>query len=117
MVSVPELNGQVVNGKLDAVFVGGIDPNDSTKRFTVIDWKTGHRPRTSEDIARKLVQLDLYRLLLSAIEGVSLDSVDTALYYVSEPDEQLRQLQAEPKTQQDIIAELSSGLPEPSDDD
>ena len=117
VVSIPELGGQVVNGKLDAVFVGGIDPNDSTKRFTVIDWKTGHRPRTSEDIARKLVQLDLYRLLLSAIEGVPLDSIDTALYYVSEPDEQLRQLRAEPKTQQDIIAELSSGLPEPSDDD
>ena len=117
VVSIPELNGQVVNGKLDAVFVGGIDPNDSTKRFTVIDWKTGRRPRNSEDIARKLVQLDLYRLLLSAIEGVPLESIDTALYYVSEPDEQLRQLQAEPKTQQDIIAELSSGLPEPSDDD
>lgn len=117
VVSIPELGGQVVNGKLDAVFVGGIDSNDDTKRFTVIDWKTGHRPRTSEDIARKLVQLDLYRLLLSAIEGVPLESIDTALYYVSEPDEQLRQLQAEPKTQQDIIAELSSGLPEPSDDD
>ncbi|NMN01624.1 ATP-dependent DNA helicase [Bifidobacterium panos] len=117
VVSIPELNGQVVNGKLDAVFVGGLDPNDNTKRFTIVDWKTGRRPRKSEDITRKLVQLDLYRLLLSAIEGVPLESIDTALYYVSEPDEQLRQLQAEPKTQQDIIAELSSGPPEPSDDD
>lgn len=114
---LPELNGQVVNGKLDAVFVGGLDPNDQTKRFTVVDWKTGRRPRAARDVAGKLVQLDLYRLLLSAVEDVPLDSIDAALYYVSEADEQLRQLRAEPKTQQDIIAELSSGIPEPSDDE
>ncbi|KAA8819910.1 ATP-dependent DNA helicase [Bifidobacterium rousetti] len=117
VAALPQLDGIIANGKLDAVFVGGLDPDDATKRYTIIDWKTGHRPHGAKQVAEKLVQLDLYRLLLSAIEGVPLDSIDAALYYVSEPDERLRQLDAEAKTEQDIIAELSSGVPEQSDDD
>ena len=34
----------------------------------------------------------MYRLLLAAVEGVELDSIDATLYYVSEPDEGLREL-------------------------
>ncbi|MBT1172833.1 UvrD-helicase domain-containing protein [Bifidobacterium sp. MA2] len=117
VVALPGLDGIIANGKLDAVFVGGLDPDDPSKRFTVVDWKTGRRPRDGRRTAEKLVQLDLYRLLLSAMEGVPLDSIDAALYYVSEPDEARRQLRAEAKTEQDIIAELSSGVPEQSDDD
>lgn len=117
VVALPELDGIIANGKLDAVFRGGIDPDDTTKRYTVIDWKTGHRPRKAKDVADKLVQLDLYRLLLSAMEDVPLDSIDAALYYVSEPDATLRELRAEAKTKEEIIAELSSGIPEHTDDD
>ncbi|NEG55847.1 ATP-dependent DNA helicase [Bifidobacterium platyrrhinorum] len=117
VVAIPELDGIIANGKLDAVFHGGFDPADPSKRYTVIDWKTGHRPRKPRDIAEKLVQLDLYRLLLSAMEGVPLDSIDAALYYVSEPDARLRELRAEEKTEQEIIAELSSGIPGHTDDD
>ncbi|MBT1182178.1 UvrD-helicase domain-containing protein [Bifidobacterium sp. CP2] len=117
VVSLPQLDGIIANGKLDAVFHGGLDPEDDSKRYTVIDWKTGRRPRTTKERAERLAQLDLYRLLLAAVEGLPLDSIDAALYYVSEPDERNRELRAEAKTEQDIIAELSSGVPEQSDDD
>ncbi|WP_055426876.1 ATP-dependent DNA helicase [Bifidobacterium aesculapii] len=129
VVSLPMLDGIIVNGKLDAVFRGGLDaneaggtegpgdPGESGERYTIIDWKTGRRPRDARQIAAKLVQLDLYRLMLSATEGVPLDSIDAALYYVSEPDAKLRELRAGKKTEQEIIAELSSGIPEHADDD
>lgn len=107
----------VVTGKLDAVFRGGLDENDPTKTYTVIDWKTGKRPRRSDDIAHKLVQLDMYRLLLSKMEGVPLESIDAALYYLSETDEARREVRAEQKTEEEILAELSSGIPEQSDND
>ena len=115
VVDVPGVG--LVNGKLDAVFIGGLDPSSTTARFTVVDWKTGRRPTKPDDITRKLAQLDMYRLLLAAVEGVELDSIDATLYYVSEPDEGLRELHARAKTKQEILTELSSGIPEQSDND
>ena len=106
VVDVPGVG--LVNGKLDAVFIGGLDPSSTTARFTVVDWKTGRRPTKPDDI---------YRLLLAAVEGVELDSIDATLYYVSEPDEGLRELHARAKTKQEILTELSSGIPEQSDND
>ena len=53
----------------------------------------------------------------SRIYGVELDSIDATLYYVSEPDEGLRELHARAKTKQEILTELSSGIPEQSDND
>lgn len=44
------------------------------------------------------MQLDWYRLLLSVIENVPLDSIDATLYYLSEPDEGVRELTARAKT-------------------
>lgn len=107
----------IINGKLDAVFHGGLDPDDTGKRYTIVDWKTGRRPAAERDIVRKLAQLDMYRLLLAAIEGVPLDSIDATLYYVSEPDEGLRGLKALDKSEEDILAELGRGIPEASDND
>lgn len=106
----------LVQGKLDAVFVGGIDPADPSKLFTVVDWKTGHRPRTPEDIAEKLKQLDFYRLMLAKEHGVPLDAVDGALYYVSEEDEGKRQIAAEPKDEAAIIREIHEGIAFEDDD-
>ncbi|RSX53418.1 UvrD/REP helicase [Bifidobacterium goeldii] len=114
---IPGLNNTIVNGKLDAVFHGGINPADTTKRYTIVDWKTGRRPHKPQDIERKLVQLDWYRLLLATIEHVPLDSIDATLYYLSEPEEGARELHASAKTEQEILAELSSGIPEQSDND
>ena len=117
VVSLPQLDGIIVHGKLDAVFYGGLDEQDTTKRFTIVDWKTGTKPRKPADINEKLAQLDMYRLLLSRIENVPLDTMDATLYYLSEPTEGDRELHARGKTEQDILAELSSGIPEESDND
>lgn len=100
----------LVQGKLDAVFIGGLDPHDDTKRFTVVDWKTGHRPRKSENIEEKLRQLDFYRLMLAKARGVPLETVDGALYYVSEEDADARQIDAEPKDEATIIREIRAGI-------
>ena len=59
----------------------------------------------------------MYRLLLSRIENVPLDTIDATLYYLSESTEGDRELHARGKTEQDILAELSSGIPEESDND
>ena len=126
VVDVPGVG--LVNGKFDAVFRGGLDESETVtttggahgsegKRYTIVDWKTGKRPVAPADVERKLAQLDMYRLLLSAIEAVPLEAIDATLYYVSEPDEGLRELRARAKTQQEILAELSYGIPEQSDDD
>lgn len=121
VVDIPGIG--IVNGKLDAVFHGKLDDDGDTAHdpdrptYTVVDWKTGKRPTNPEDIERKLAQLDMYRLLLAAVEGIELDSIDASLYYVSEPDEGRRELHARAKTEQDILAELSSGIPEQSDND
>lgn len=117
VASIPQLNGAIVNGKLDAVFFGGLDDDEDVTRYTIVDWKTGRRPGRQADAERKLVQLDLYRLLLSAIEGIPLDSIDATLYYLSEPDESRRELRAREKTEQEILDELHRGIPEQSDDD
>ena len=117
VISLPQLDDIIVHGKLDAVFYGGLDPQDDTERFTVVDWKTGRKPRKPSDIDEKLAQLDMYRLLLSRVENIPLDSIDATLYYLSEPQEADRELHASGKTEQDILAELSSGIPEESDND
>lgn len=117
VVGMPALGGTVVNGKLDAVFHGGLDMADDTKRYTVVDWKTGRRPTEPKDIERTLAQLDWYRLLLSALEDVPLASIDAALYYLSEADEEARLLTAEPKGLEQIVAGLAQGVPEMSDND
>lgn len=109
--------GNLVQGKLDAVFVGGVDPSDESKDYTVVDWKTGARPRNAAQRAQKLKQLDFYRLLLSKERGVPLERIDGALYYLSEPDEARRQIVAEPKGEAQIMEELRQGVPEVSDVD
>lgn len=107
----------LVQGKLDAVFVGGLDPDDATKRFTVVDWKTGRRPRKAKDVEEKLRQLDFYRLMLAKARGVPLEAVDGALYYVSEADEADRQIDAAPKDEAAIVREIHEGIAFDGDDD
>lgn len=116
VVNVPQL-GTIVNGKLDAVFFGGLDGVDRSKQYTIVDWKTGKKPRKKDGIQKKLAQLDMYRILLSAMEGVPLTAIDACLYYLSEPIEGDRQLNAADKTEEEILAELSYGIPEQSDND
>lgn len=114
---VAVIGGQVVNGKLDAVFSGGLDDPSDARRFTVVDWKTGRKPTDTQDIEEKLAQLDLYRLLWSRIREVPLDRIDATLYYLSVADESERELHALPRSEDEIIARMLKGLPTQSDND
>ncbi|MBW3088060.1 UvrD-helicase domain-containing protein [Bifidobacterium sp. 82T24] len=116
-ITGPDGRRRIINGKLDAVFHGGLDQDDPSKRFTVVDWKTGRKPHDTQDIANRLAQLDMYRLLLSRIEGVPLASIDATLYYLSVDDAGARELHALPKEEAEIIGELDGGIPPQSDDD
>ena len=109
---VANVNGSILTGKLDAVFAGGLNPADPAARLTVIDWKTGGAPRAPEDRERRLIQLDLYRLLLAMMEAMPLDAIDAALYYVSEADPARRQIDARHKSREEILDLIDRGLGE-----
>jgi DNA helicase-2/ATP-dependent DNA helicase PcrA len=65
------LGGRVVRGRIDAVFADG-------DRFDVIDWKTGSGRGLDP------MQLAIYRLAWSQLEGIPLERIDAAFYLVSE---------------------------------
>ena len=109
--------GGQVGDQADVGTFGGLDGADRSKQYTIVDWKTGKKPRKKGEIQKKLAQLDMYRILLSAMEGVPLTAIDACLYYLSEPIEGDRQLNAADKTEEEILAELSYGIPEQSDND
>ncbi|MDF7664548.1 UvrD-helicase domain-containing protein [Bifidobacterium sp. ESL0745] len=117
VVAIDELGGRIVNGKLDAVFYGGLDENDRTKRFTIVDWKTGKKPTAQQDIEHKLVQLDMYRLMFSAMKGIPLDSIDATLYYLDVAREEQREIHALNKSKAEILKELNVEIPVWSDED
>lgn len=102
-----EFANRIINGTLDAVFAGGLDANDESKLYTIVDWKTGKRPKSAEDIRLKLEQLDWYRLLLARATNVDLSCIDATLYYVSEARAENREIHALCKTRDEILSEAS----------
>jgi DNA helicase-2/ATP-dependent DNA helicase PcrA len=68
------LAGQVVRGRIDAVY----DEGDG--RFLVVDWKTNTR-QTADPL-----QLALYRLAWAELHDVPLEQVRAAFYYVRSGD-------------------------------
>lgn len=102
-----EFANRIINGTLDAVFAGGLDASDESKLYTIVDWKTGKRPKTAEDIRLKLEQLDWYRLLLARATNVDLSCIDATLYYVSEARAENREIHALCKTRDEILSEAS----------
>jgi DNA helicase-2/ATP-dependent DNA helicase PcrA len=66
----------VVRGRIDAVFA------DDDGGATVVDWKTGEPPRTTEDGRHAAVQLATYRLAWSRLSGCPLSAVRAAFHYV-----------------------------------
>ena len=69
-------DGIAIRGRIDAVFRrpdGG---------WTVVDWKTGARPR-AEALRVRAVQLAAYRLAYARLRGVPLEDVDAAFYYAA----------------------------------
>jgi len=66
------LDGQVVRGRIDAVYVDeGADAD-----FLVVDWKTSRRDAADE------LQLALYRLAWAELAGVPVERVRAAFYFV-----------------------------------
>lgn len=102
-----EFANRIINGTLDAVFAGGLDAGDESKLYTIVDWKTGKRPKSEEDIRLKLEQLDWYRLLLARATNVDLSCIDATLYYVSEASAENREIHALCKTRDEILSEAS----------
>ncbi|MHA0286225.1 ATP-dependent helicase [Mycobacterium sp. C3-094] len=70
------LGGRVVRGRIDAVFA------DEDGGVTVLDWKTGDPPATQEELQHNAVQLAVYRLAWSRLQGRPLSSVRAAFHYV-----------------------------------
>ena len=64
------LAGQVVRGRIDAIY------READRSFLVVDWKTSRAPSSDP------LQLALYRLAWSELQGVPLDQVRAAFYYV-----------------------------------
>ena len=102
-----EFANRIINGTLDAVFAGGLDASNTTKLYTIVDWKTGKRPKSAEDIRLKLEQLDWYRMLLARATNVDLRCIDATLYYVSEARAENREIHALCKTRDEILSEAS----------
>lgn len=65
----------VVRGRMDAVFA------DSDGGFTVVDWKTGRRPR-GDDAVAAAVQLAAYRLAWADLAGVDVGVVRATFCYL-----------------------------------
>ncbi len=65
------LDGQVVRGRIDAVYADEADAD-----FLVVDWKTSRRDAADE------LQLALYRLAWAELAGVPVERVRAAFYFV-----------------------------------
>jgi DNA helicase II / ATP-dependent DNA helicase PcrA len=70
------IGSRVVRGRIDAVFA------DSDGGATVVDWKTGERPRGAEAARQAAIQLGVYRLAWAALSGCDESLVRTAFHYV-----------------------------------
>jgi DNA helicase-2/ATP-dependent DNA helicase PcrA len=71
------LGGQVVRGRIDAVYRTDDPPTDSAQRaFLVVDWKT-NRTENADPL-----QLAIYRLAWAELTGVPVEQVSAAFYYV-----------------------------------
>jgi DNA helicase-2/ATP-dependent DNA helicase PcrA len=68
------LGGQVVRGRIDAVYAES--SGDARDGYLVVDWKTSRRDDADE------LQLALYRLAWAELTGVPLERVRAAFYFV-----------------------------------
>ncbi|MGA9492516.1 MAG: 3'-5' exonuclease, partial [Mycobacterium sp.] len=70
------IGSRVVRGRIDAVFA---EPDGGA---TVVDWKTGERPRGAEAERQAAIQLGVYRLAWAGLSGCDKSLVRTAFHYV-----------------------------------
>jgi DNA helicase-2/ATP-dependent DNA helicase PcrA len=71
------LNGQVVRGRIDAVYA---DDAGEPGGFLVVDWKT-NKQQTADPL-----QLAIYRVAWAELQGVPVERVRAAFYYVRTGD-------------------------------
>lgn len=71
------VHGQSVTGRIDAVFDDGPGEAPGSRRWLIVDWKTGAHSTADER------QLAVYRLAWSELQGVPIDQVEAAFFYVS----------------------------------
>ncbi|KHL01667.1 ATP-dependent DNA helicase [Sinomonas humi] len=67
----------VVRGRVDAVF------RDADGTWDLVDWKTGRAP-SGREAASRAVQLAVYRLAWSRLQGVPLERVTAAFFYLAD---------------------------------
>ena len=77
------LDGQVVRGRIDAVYA---EPDSAEGDYLVVDWKTSRKDDAD------VLQLALYRLAWAELAGVPVERVRAAFYFVRsgrivEPDD------------------------------
>ena len=70
------LEGAFLSGVIDAVY-----PNPSGEGIWIVDWKTGRVP-SGEELARKSLQLSVYRLAWHQKTGLPLNQIETKFHYV-----------------------------------
>lgn len=66
------IGGQVISGRIDAVFDC---PDDPEFDYRIVDWKTSTKPQDP-------IQLSLYRMAWARTNDLSLDRVDAIFYHV-----------------------------------
>lgn len=71
------IEGNTIICKLDAVF-------ETESGVEVVDWKTGKKPKDSQDEALRALQLALYRLAYSRFSGVPLENIQASFYFVAD---------------------------------
>jgi DNA helicase-2/ATP-dependent DNA helicase PcrA len=74
------VDGIVVRGRIDAVF--RIERADGPV-WDVVDWKTGPAPADPGEARARAVQLAVYRLAWSRLQGVPISRVGAAFFYAS----------------------------------
>ena len=66
--------------KLDAVFA-------TSEGVEIVDWKTGKKPKDSDDESLKALQLALYRLAYSRFSGLPIEKIEASFYFVGDDSE------------------------------
>lgn len=71
------LVGHLIICKIDAVF-------ETPTGVRIVDWKTGKKPATPEEVASKSIQLAAYRLAWSEWSGMALDRIEASFWFVDD---------------------------------
>lgn len=74
------IGGNTFICKLDAVFA-------TADGVEIVDWKTGKKPKDSEDESLKALQLALYRLAYSRFSGMPVEKIEASFYFVADDSE------------------------------